>query len=115
MGEVLVLVHLKSWPSLLGNKPDDCYVVGMAIMLLEDMRREAKEHNWRSALIVTALDLELQAVIAHIELWASVKGRDGSIYECGIFHDGEVDLAHLVRARANGCLGGQEEPFRMRS
>ena len=57
----------------------------MAIMLLEDMRREAKERNWRCALIVTALDLELQAVVAHIEPLASVKGRDGVIDECGIF------------------------------
>jgi nucleoside phosphorylase len=59
----------------------------MAMMLVEEVREEANEHNWRCALIVTALDLELQAVVAHIEPLASVKGRDGVIYECGIFHD----------------------------
>jgi hypothetical protein len=57
----------------------------MAIRLVEDVRREAKERSWRCALIVTALDLELQAVVAHMEPLASVKGRDGVIYECGIF------------------------------
>jgi hypothetical protein len=57
----------------------------MAIRLVEDVRREAKERSWRCALIVTALDLELQAVVAHMEPLASVKGRDGVIDECGIF------------------------------
>jgi hypothetical protein len=80
---------------LLGNKPDACYVVGMSVMLLEDVRREAKGRSWRCALIVTALDLELQAVVAHIEPLASVRGRDGAIYECGAFHDAGQDWPSL--------------------
>ena len=68
----------------------------MAIMLVEDVRRAAKEHNWRCALIVTALDLELQAVVAHIEPLASVKGRDGAIYECGAFRDVGQDWLIVV-------------------
>ena len=68
-------------------------------MLVEDVRRKAKERHWRCALIVTALDLELQAVVAHIEPLASVKGRGGAIYECGAFHDVGQDWLIVVADR----------------
>jgi nucleoside phosphorylase len=38
--------------------------------------------------VLTALDLELQAVLGHLVDIASVVGRDGTIYECGIFREG---------------------------
>src|ERR1700719_4173612 len=44
-----------------------------------------RQRNLRVALLVSALDLELQAVLPHLEPLASVLGRDGAIYECGIF------------------------------
>jgi nucleoside phosphorylase len=92
---------------LLGNKPDACYVVGMSVMLLEDVRREAKGRSWRCALIVTALDLELQAVVAHIEPLASVRGRDGAIYECGAFHDVGQDWLIVVAESGAGTHPAQ--------
>src|SRR5262249_12359601 len=107
MREVLVLVHLQNWRSLLGKKPDGHYVIGMAIMLVADVRREAKEGGWRCALIVTALDLELQAVVAHIEPLASVKGRDGAIYECGAFHDVGQDWLIVVAESGAGTHPAQ--------
>ena len=57
------------------------------IMSVEEVLAEAKRRKLRIALLVTALDLELQAVLAHLEPLASVKGRSGSIYECGVFSD----------------------------
>jgi nucleoside phosphorylase len=79
----------------------------MAIRLVEDVRREAKERSWRCALIVTALDLELQAVVAHMEPLASVKGRDGVIYECGIFWDVGQDWLIVVAESGAGTHPAQ--------
>jgi nucleoside phosphorylase len=79
----------------------------MAILLVEDVRRVAKERDWRCALIVTALDLELQAVVAHIEPLASVKGRDGAIYECGAFRDVGQDWFIVVAESGAGTHRAQ--------
>lgn len=79
----------------------------MTVMLVEEVREEARKRNLRSALIVTALDLELQAVIAHIELLASVKGRDGAIYECGVFRDVGQDWLIIVAETGAGTLQAQ--------
>jgi hypothetical protein len=79
----------------------------MAILLVEDMRTLAKERNWRCALIVTALDLELQAVVARIEPLASVKGRDGAIYECGAFRDVGQDWLIVVAESGAGTHPAQ--------
>jgi nucleoside phosphorylase len=59
----------------------------MKIMSAAEILAEARQHKLRLALFVTALDLEFQAVLAHLKPVASVKGRDGAIYECGTFHD----------------------------
>ena len=59
------------------------------------------------ALFVTALDLELQAVLAHLQPLASVKGRDGAIYECGTFHDVGQDWLVIVAETGAGTHPAQ--------
>ena len=59
----------------------------MKVMSVEEILAEARRRKLRLALFVTALDLELQAVLGHLVPMASVKGRDGTIYECGLFRD----------------------------
>jgi hypothetical protein len=73
----------------------------MPIMSPEEVLAEARKRKLRVALVVTALDLEMQAVLAHLEPLASVPGRDGAIYECGIFHD--LDQDWLVVAAESGA------------
>ncbi|MDX7953473.1 hypothetical protein P7D22_20110 [Lichenihabitans sp. Uapishka_5] len=51
--------------------------------------------------MLTALDLELQAVLAHLVDVRSVVGRDGTFYECGIFREGGQEwLVVLVETGA---------------
>lgn len=64
------------------------YLVRMALQGIDELLSEAKTRGWRTALVLTALDLELQAVLAHLIDVKSVVGRDGTIYECGIFREG---------------------------
>ncbi|MBW9125260.1 hypothetical protein [Agrobacterium pusense] len=64
------------------------YQVRMALQGINELLSEAKTRGWRTALVLTALDLELQAVLAHLIEVKSIVGRDGTIYECGIFREG---------------------------
>jgi len=73
----------------------------MALRPINELLAEAKSNGRRIALVLTALDLELQAVLAHLTEVVSVLGRNGTIYECGIFRDnGEEWLVVLVETGA---------------
>lgn len=73
----------------------------MALQGINELLSEAKTREWRTALVLTALDLELQAVLAHLVDVKSVVGRDGTIYECGIFREGGQEwLVVLVETGA---------------
>lgn len=74
---------------------------------VEEVLKEARRLNLRRALIVTALDLELQAVLAHLTYLASVKGRDGVIYECGVFHDVGQDWLVILAETGAGTHPAQ--------
>ena len=63
---------------------------------LQDLLDEADRRGLRRALIVTALGLEMDAVRAHLSEPCSVQGRDGSIYECGVFSEGGQDWLVVV-------------------
>lgn len=77
------------------------YLVRMGLKPINDLFAEAKAREWRTVLILTALDLELQAVLAHLTDVSSVKGRDGTIYECGMFREaGQEWLVILVETGA---------------
>ncbi|WP_162419822.1 hypothetical protein [Microvirga brassicacearum] len=76
-------------------------------MSVNQLLDEAAKRNLRLALIVTALDLELQAVIAHFTPFASVLGRDGVIYECGLFHDVGQDWLVIVAETGAGTHPAQ--------
>ena len=76
-------------------------------MSVEQVLAEAAKRNLRLALVVTALDLELQAVIAHLTPLASVLGRDGAIYECGLFHDVGQDWLVIVAETGAGTHPAQ--------
>jgi hypothetical protein len=79
----------------------------MPIMSVDEVRAEAARRNLRLAFVITALDLELQAVIAHLTLFASVRGRDGVIYECGLFHDVGQDWLVIVAETGAGTHPAQ--------
>lgn len=71
----------------------------MGTASLSDIVGDARRHGRRIALIATALDLELQAVLPHVEDVVSVVGRDGAFYECGIFREGGQEwLVAIVEA-----------------
>lgn len=60
-------------------------------MAVADIIAESKTRSRRTVLVVTALDLELQAVLAHVDEVVSVLGRDGGVYECGVFREGNQE------------------------
>lgn len=73
----------------------------MGIKQIGDVLGDAKARGWRIALVLTALDLELQAVMAHLLEVTSVAGRDGTIYECGVYRDnGHEWLVILIETGA---------------
>jgi nucleoside phosphorylase len=79
----------------------------MRRMSVDEVCEEAAKRNLRVALIVTALDLELQAVIAHLTPLASVLGRDGVIFECGLFHEVGQDWLVIVAETGAGTHPAQ--------
>ena len=91
----------------LAPPPNECIGPCMAIMSVDEILAEGTRRNLRLALVVTALDLELQAVIAHLTPLASVKGRDGVIYECGLFHDVGQDWLVIVAETGAGTHQAQ--------
>lgn len=62
----------------------------------KDLIAEAETRGLRRALIVTALGLEMDAVRAHVTDPCSVRGRDGTFYECGIFSASGQDWLVVV-------------------
>lgn len=62
-------------------------LICMGLKPINDLFAEAKARKWRTVLVLTALDKELQAVLPHLNDITSVKGRDGAVYECGMFRD----------------------------
>lgn len=68
-----------------------CYLQPMKLLAVKDIIAESKNRNRRTVLVVTALDLELQAVLAHVDDVVSVLGRDGGVYECGVFREGNQE------------------------
>jgi nucleoside phosphorylase len=79
----------------------------MKSMSAAEILAEARQHKLRLALFVTAFDLELQAVLPHLKPVASVKGRDGAIYECGTFHDVGQDWLVIVAETGAGAHPAQ--------
>jgi nucleoside phosphorylase len=79
----------------------------MKSMSVEEVLAEARQRKLRLVLVVTALDLELQAVLAHLQPLASVKGRDSTIYECGTFHDDGQDWLVIVAETGAGKHSAQ--------
>jgi nucleoside phosphorylase len=57
----------------------------MSYRTVTDIMAEAEARNLRRALFVTALPIEMRAVRAHLTDLGSCAGRDGTIYECGVF------------------------------
>ena len=50
----------------------------------------------RRALIVTALPLEMEAVLAHLADGDSTRGDAGAVYEAGLFHDADEEWLIVV-------------------
>ena len=57
---------------------------------------EAASAGRRRALIVTALPLEMEAVVAHLTDAVSTKGEAGAVYETGLFLDGDEEWLIVV-------------------
>ena len=79
----------------------------MTIMTVEETLAEARRRGLRLALFGTALNLEMKAVLAHLEPLGSVKGRDGGIYEVGIFHNVDQDWLVVVVETGAGTHSAQ--------
>ena len=47
--------------------------------------KDADDNGLRRVLVVTALPLELKAVLAHLNLLGSCTARDGNVFEFGRF------------------------------
>ena len=61
----------------------------------------------RRFLILTALPLEMTAVLSHLRLVGSTNSPDGTVYECGIFSDGGKDLLVVVAETGPGNTDAQ--------
>lgn len=73
----------------------------MVIKQIGEVLAEAQVREQRIALVLTALDLELQAVMAHLDEITSVAGRDGTVYECGVYREsGHEWLVILIETGA---------------
>ena len=62
----------------------------------DEILQEADAGGMRRAFIVTALLLEMEAVRGHLRLIGSVMGRDGAVYECGVYSDSGKDWLVVV-------------------
>ena len=73
----------------------------------EDILQEADSSGMRRAFIVTALLLEMEAVRGHLRPLGSVMGRDGAVYECGVFSDSGKDWLVVVTETGQGTHAAQ--------
>jgi nucleoside phosphorylase len=73
----------------------------------EDILAEAEQRGMRRAFFVTAVLLEMEAVRGHLKPLGSVAGRDGAIYECGIFSDLGQDWLVVVTETGVGTHPAQ--------
>lgn len=68
----------------------------------EEILQEADASGMRRAFMATALLLEMEAVQGHLKPVGSVLGRDGAIYECGVFSDSGKDWLVVVAETGAG-------------
>ena len=68
----------------------------------EEILQEADAGGMRRAFVATALLLEMEAVRSHLRPVGSVLGRDGAVYECGIFSDSGKDWLVVVTETGAG-------------
>ena len=68
----------------------------------EEILQEADAGGMRRAFIATALLLEMEAVLGHLRPLGSVLGRDGAVYECGVFSDLGKDWLVVVTETGPG-------------
>ena len=68
----------------------------------EEILHEADAGGMRRAFVATALLLEMEAVRSHLRPVGSVLGRDGAVYECGIFSDSGKDWLVVVTETGAG-------------
>jgi nucleoside phosphorylase len=71
----------------------------------ERLKEHARANSLRLALVVTALDLELKAAMAHLAPLTTVKGR--RIYESGTFEEGGSRWLCVVVESGMGTHGAQ--------
>ena len=74
----------------------------MTYRSVEEILRDAEAGSMRRAFIVTALLLEMEAVRGHLRPVGSVVGRDGAVYECGVFSDSGRDWLVVVTETGAG-------------
>ena len=74
----------------------------MSYRSAEEILQEADASGMRRAFMATALLLEMEAVQGHLKPVGSVLGRDGAIYECGVFSDSGRDWLVVVAETGAG-------------
>lgn len=79
----------------------------MTYRSVEEILQKADAGGMRRAFIVTALMLEMDAVRAHLSSVGAVRGRNGAVYECGVFSDSGNDWLVVVMETGQGTHPAQ--------
>ncbi|HZH14833.1 MAG TPA: AAA family ATPase [Archangium sp.] len=79
----------------------------MAFLAPEQVLQPAEARGMGRALIVTALGSEIRSVLAHLKRIGSVRGRGGTVYECGEFKGDERDWLIVVAQSGPGNQAAQ--------
>lgn len=79
----------------------------MSYRSADELLAEAARRGLRRAFLVTAVMLEMDAVRGHLVQLGSVIGRDGAVYECGVFSNFGQDWLVVVAETGAGTHPAQ--------
>lgn len=81
----------------------------MPLLNIDDLKSEIDAHEGAVALVVTALDLEQDAVLGHFSEYKSCIGSEGSIYQWGHFVGEHVDWLVVSMTTGPGNIGSGQQ------
>lgn len=81
----------------------------MTLLSIDELKSEIDAHEGAVALIVTALDLEQDAVLGQLKGHKSANGLDGTIYEWGHFSGENVDWLVVAMTTGPGNIGAGQQ------
>ena len=81
----------------------------MTLLNIADLKTEIDAHEGAVALIVTALNLEQDAVLGHIQGHKTACGIDGTVYDWGHFAGEHVDWLVVAMTTGPGNIGSGQQ------